>query len=99
MIRRARTFLLFGTGLLALAMHDARAQDSSVSVTVDASAIGLVTRASHTPGNGTLTEGYLTQPIIGATLRAGWLHAMGMLNLEGATLRRGELDAGAWGEG
>ena len=98
-IRRARTILLTAAGALAIAMPAARAQDSRDTIAVAARAIGLVTRASHTPGNRTLTEGYLTQPIIAATLRAGWLHGMGMLNLEGLTLRRGELDTGAWGEG
>jgi hypothetical protein len=99
MIRRARSIILASAGVLAFASHDAGAQNSNVTLAVDASAIGLVTRAAHTPGNRTLTEGYLTQPIMGASLRAGWLRAIGMLNLEGATLRRGELDAGAWGEG
>ncbi len=99
MIRQARSVLLAGAAALALATHVARAQDSSVAFAVNARAIGLVTRASHMPGNRTLTEAYLTQPIIDATVRAGWLRGMGMLNLEGATLRRGELDTGAWGEG
>ena len=98
-IRRAWAVLLAGAAELAFGRHVARAQDSSVAVRVEARAIGLVTRASHAPGNRTLTEAYLTQPIIGATLRARWLHAAGMLNLEGVTLRRGELDLGAWGEG
>ena len=98
-LRRARFVLLAGAAALATATRVARAQDSSVALNVEARGIGLLTRASHTPGNRTLTEGYLTQPIIGATLRAEWLHASGMLNLEGATLRRGELDHGAWGEG
>jgi hypothetical protein len=97
MIRWARSVSLAGT--LALAAPAARAQDSSVALAVEARAIGLVTRESNTPGNRTLTEAYLTQPIIAATLHAGWLRAMGMLNLEGLTLRRGELDTGAWGEG
>ena len=97
MIRQVRSIFL--AGVFPVATHIARAQDSSVTLAVGARAIGLVTRASHTPGDETLTEGYLTQPIIGAMLHAGWLHAMGMLNFEGATLRRGELDAGAWGEG
>src|SRR5690348_4072747 len=98
-MRRPRAVRLAGAAALALATRVAHAQDSSVAVAVEGRAIGLATRASHTPGNRTLTEGYLTQPIIDATLRAGWLHAMGMLNLEGLTLRRGELDTGAWGEG
>ena len=99
MIRRSRFVFFGGAGALALAAPVARAQDSTFAFAGEARAVGLVTRASHTPGDRTLTEGYLTQPIIGATLRAGRLHAMGMLNLEGLTLRRGELDAGAWGEG
>ena len=99
MTRRARFVLLATSSALALAPPTARAQNSSVALGLEARAIGLVTRATHVPGDRTLTEGYLTQPIIGATLRAGWLRASGMLNLEGATLRRGELDAGAWGEG
>ena len=99
MIRRARSVLLVGAAALTLVTPVAHAQDSSVAFAVGARAIGLATRASHMPGNRTLTEAYLTQPIIDATLRAGWLQGMGMLNLEGLTLRRGELDAGAWGEG
>ena len=90
---------VYFAGAFALAATTARAQDPSVALAVEARAIGLVTRESNTPGNRALTEGYLTQPIIGATLRARRVHAMGMLNLEGLTLRRGELDAGAWGEG
>jgi hypothetical protein len=99
MTRRVRFLLLASSSVLALGAHAARAQDSGVAVGLEARAIGLVTRATHMPGDRTLTEAYLTQPIVGATLRAGWLRASGMLNLEGATLRRGELDAGAWGEG
>ena len=99
MIRRTRSVFLAAAAALTLATPVARAQDSSVAVAVGARAIGLATRASHMPVNRTLTEAYLTQPIIGATLRAGWLRGMGMFNLEGLTLRRGELDVGAWGEG
>lgn len=99
MIRRARSVLLSSAAVLAFAARGACAQDSAVAFAIDARAIGLATRASHTPGDRTLTEGYLTQPIIGAMLDARRVHAMGMLNLEGVTLRRGELDTGAWGEG
>ena len=96
MIRQARSVLVAGC-LLVLMRRVARAQDSAIAF--NARAIGLVTRASHTPGDRTLTEAYLTQPILGATLRANGIYASGMLNLEGATLHRGELDQGAWGEG
>ena len=64
-----------------------------------ARAIPLVTRASATPGGRTLTEAYLSQPAIMAGVAFGWLRATGTLDLEGLTLRRGELTHGAWGEG
>jgi hypothetical protein len=48
-----------------------------------------------------LTEGYITQPMLHGHLAVldGTLGATGMLNFEGATLKRGELAPGAWGEG
>jgi hypothetical protein len=76
-----------------------RTQGSSITLTGSASAIGLLTHATHTPQGRSLTEAYLTQPVLGADLRSSWFQVLGMLNLEGLTLPRGELDAGAWGEG
>ena len=64
-----------------------------------ASVIGLVTQDTHTPGNRTLVEGYLTQPIVTGFADTRWLSLLGTFNLEGLTLRRGELDLGEWGEG
>jgi hypothetical protein len=65
-----------------------------------AQALGLVTRASPAMLGQTLTEGYLTQPALMGHLAAGdRLLLEGVLNLEGWTLRRGELNAGIWGEG
>jgi len=66
-----------------------------------ASATGLLTRAAPALAGRTFTEGYLTQPVLtaAASLAGGRLSATGMLNLEGLTLRRGELTAGMWGEG
>ena len=84
---------------LALGGAIAQAQETAPALAVGAHAIGLLTRATSTPQGRTLTEAYLTQPIIGADARLGWLRATGMLNLEGLTLRRGELDVGEWGEG
>lgn len=75
------------------------AQESAIALSGGASAIALLTNATGTPQGRTLTEAYLTQPIVSANLRAGWFHATGMLNFEGLTLRRGELDLGEWGEG
>jgi hypothetical protein len=59
----------------------------------------MITHATFTPGNQTRTEAYLTQPLITAEAYRGALRARGTLDLEGLTLRRGELATGAWGEG
>ena len=45
------------------------------------------------------TDGYLTQPNVMAGARRGPLAFAGTLNFEGYTLRRGELNAGIYGEG
>jgi hypothetical protein len=85
----------------AALMHanTARAQYPAASLTLSAQAIGLLTQATHAPLDRRLTEAYLTQPLLAAELHAKSFSAVGMLNLEGATLRRGELDLGEWGEG
>jgi hypothetical protein len=73
----------------------------SDGVQMGAQAVGIVTRVSPAIGNRTLTEGYLTQPAFmasGAWL-GGALRLHAMINLEGLTLKRGELNAGVWGEG
>jgi hypothetical protein len=90
--------LASGLAIVALA-QGARAQTRSVEIEAGAGAIVLLTRDTHTPGDRALTEAYLTQPVLHGSLRAGWLHALGTLNVEGLTLRRGELDLGEWGEG
>ena len=64
-----------------------------------ASGIFILTHATGTPQGRTLTEAYLTQPMLSADWRPGWFEALGILNLEGLTLARGELDLGEWGEG
>ncbi|MEP6905005.1 MAG: hypothetical protein ABI875_02920, partial [Gemmatimonadales bacterium] len=75
--------------------------DSARHWTIGAQAVGIVTRASPAYANRTLTEGYLTQPMVmGSLLSAGGRFGMeGMLDFEGITLDRGELDAGIAGEG
>ena len=75
------------------------AQDSPNTFTAGLGAIVLLTRSTVTPQGGPLAVGYLTQPLVSADWRKSWLHAAGMLNLEGVTLPKGELDLGAWGEG
>jgi hypothetical protein len=64
-------------------------------------AIGVVTRESPAIQGRSLTEGYLTQPVIMAQLDP-WREALSLkttLDLEGVTLKRGELNAGIYGEG
>ena len=71
----------------------------AATFTGGASVIAFVTHATRTPEGRALTEAYLTQPIVTADLRGSWFQALGVLNVEGLTLSRGELDVGAWGEG
>ena len=85
--------------LMLGARQAARAQDSTHSFTSGVHAIGLVTHSTATPNGGALTAAYLTQPIASAEWHNRWLHATGILNLEGLTMRHGELELGAWGEG
>lgn len=70
-----------------------------MSARLAAHAIGLVTHASPALHGEDRTEAYLTQPAIMADAVYGPLSFAGMLNLEGQTLKRGELNAGVWGEG
>ena len=66
-----------------------------------AQAIGVATRVSPAVGGRDLTEGYLTQPVIMLRI-APWHEALVLkstLNFEGATIKRGELNPGIWGEG
>lgn len=66
-----------------------------------AQAVVRVVRESPGIGGHDRTEGYLTQPSIMGQLAPwrGRLRFVGTLNFEGLTLRRGELNAGALGEG
>jgi hypothetical protein len=69
------------------------------SIAVGAHAVGLVTHTNPAIGNKALTEGYLTQPAIMADASFGPFQFAGMVNFEGLTLRRGELNHGVYGEG
>lgn len=68
---------------------------------IGAQAVAIVTRVSPAVSNRNLTEGYLTQPMVMGSLSTanGHFALEGMLDLEGLTLKRGELDAGISGEG
>ena len=76
-------------------------QDHNSVINVGAQAIGVVTRISPAIHNRDLTEGYLTQPAAMSTINP-WhdlLSLKATLNLEGATIDRGELTPGIYGEG
>jgi hypothetical protein len=66
-----------------------------------AQVIPLLTHATPAVHDEPLTEFYFTQPnLMGHVgVWSGRLELRGALNLEGLTLRRGELTPGAWGEG
>jgi hypothetical protein len=76
-------------------------QRASEVLVVGAQAIGVVTRESPAIQGRALTEGYVTQPAVMVELDPwnGLFSLRGTLNLEGATLKRGELNAGIAGEG
>ena len=68
---------------------------------IGASAIVLGTVASPGVANRTLVEGYVTQPMLVGSMPVanGRIVAEMTLNFEGVTLKRGELNAGVYGEG
>ena len=68
-------------------------------ITVGAHAVGVATHATPAVHGRDLTEAYLTQPALMAHVTRGGFELAAMLNLEGLTLQRGELNAGVWGEG
>jgi hypothetical protein len=80
-----------------LAQHEHQAEGNAFLW--GARAIGLVTHAQPGALGQDLTEGYLTQPSLSAHATLGPVSFMGMLNFEGLTLKRGELNHGVWGEG
>ena len=75
------------------------AAQEPTTLSAGATGIFFLTHATGTPQGRTLTEAYLTQPMLSAVWRPTWFEALGILNLEGLTLARGELDLGEWGEG
>ncbi len=65
--------------------------------------VGVVTRASSAHQGRTITDAYLTQPNVMGNVRyagaRGDVQLLTTINFEGYTLRRGELNAGMYGEG
>ena len=114
MMRLTRLVVTFAAWALAPALGgpngSARAQDmmdmdhgvdSTVKLYWGLSGIALGTRESPAVNDRTLTEGYFSQPMF---MASGTFPRYGLelnltLNLEGLTLRRGELNAGMSGEG
>lgn len=68
-------------------------------LTVGAHAVGMATHATPAMGGEAHTEGYLTQPAVMADAAWGPFQFTGLVNFEGWTLDRGELNAGVYGEG
>ncbi len=62
-------------------------------------AVGVVKTANPAIFGERITEGYLTQPNLMSEASSGRLRFQGALNFEGYTLKRGELNAGIYGEG
>ena len=70
-------------------------------IEVGAQATGVVTLETPAIHGRDLTEGYLTQPLVMA-MASFWSDALqlkGTVDFEGVTMKRGELNAGAHGEG
>lgn len=82
------------------AQHAHGATCDTAGICLGVTATGLITRLTAAGGH-TFTEGYATQPMAAASVTAwrGRLHALGVYNFEGYTLRRGELSPGTYGEG
>jgi hypothetical protein len=78
---------------------DARASFAGTSFALGAMGVGAVTRAAPGVFGVTINEGYLTQPALMVNARHRALTLTGTVNFEGYTLRRGELNAGIYGEG
>ncbi|HEX2091443.1 MAG TPA: hypothetical protein VHG28_03535 [Longimicrobiaceae bacterium] len=95
--------LLTGTSPGAAQEHAGHARPDAPALlwSVGAQAVPLLTRADPAFDGEARTEAYLTQPALMGhlSLFGGRVTLLGTLNLEGATLRRGELNAGIWGEG
>ncbi|HEX9106440.1 MAG TPA: hypothetical protein VF832_04420, partial [Longimicrobiales bacterium] len=89
------------TVMHGMAMPGMSGMDMSAPFSIGAQGIFELTRVSPARSGLAYTEGYLTQPAVMAHARVlgGHLQGTGTLDLEGLTLKRGELTPGAWGEG
>lgn len=80
--------------------HAEHGEDSR-PFSLGAMAVAVVSRASPAALGRTIFEGYLTQPMLTASAKAlgGGLEGVATIDLEGVTLRRGEINLGTYGEG
>src|SRR3954468_4868635 len=98
-LMRAGSFAV--TAVLCATTARGQEMPASDALSIGAHAVGVVTRESPAIRGRDLTEGYLTQPIVmlGISRWGEALALKGTLNFEGATIERGELTAGIYGEG
>jgi hypothetical protein len=99
MKRQLMVLLVSLAPVAATAQTHEHAAPSGWSLGLGAQAISLLTHATPADRGRDLTEGYLSQPNLFLHVHRGRLSAQATLNFEGLTLRRGELNAGTWGEG
>jgi hypothetical protein len=99
--KSVRTYALATALLIPAEVPAQSVQYGPADIEIGAQAIGVVTRESPAIHGRDLTEGYVTQPMVMATATfwSDVLEMKGTLNLEGATMKRGELNAGIIGEG
>ncbi|HEX8849020.1 MAG TPA: hypothetical protein VF761_05775 [Gemmatimonadaceae bacterium] len=106
-LRRPCAASLLLTGTFAAtplrAQHEMHAPSAPAAVVAGGGAGAMLLATVVDPGiaRRRLAEGYLTQPMLHGHLSAlgGTVALRGMLDFEGATLERGELTPGAYGEG
>lgn len=101
--RLALVLAAFGTpAVTARAQHaHAGPADSSRRVQLGAMAIGVYSYSAPGPFKVRTSEGYLTQPMAMGRYRSSNSRfvALATINAEGATLQRGEINPGVYGEG
>lgn len=102
MLARAAVALAVATAQPLLAQHgDHVGRDSTRRGRVGAMAVVLGSHANPAALGRPVTEGYVSQPMLfgDVQLAGGRVAALATLNFEGATLSRGEINPGGYGEG
>lgn len=83
----------------AASAADSVAHRSKIERSLGVMAIGVLTHAAPAFDGRAFTELQVTQPMLSIGLSRNRLSFVGIANAEGYTLRRGELNAGIYGEG